>query len=227
MTTIPPTVFPFLRELAKNNTREWFSANKARYVETVRDPVLGFIGAFEPRLERVSPHFVCDARAVGGSMFRLHRDTRFGKDKSPYKTHIGMQFRHELGRDAHCPGFYLHLEPGRCFVGAGMWHPDGASLKAIRERIGEHPGEWAKVKKQRAIAGGAWKLEGESLKRPPRGFDAEHPHMEDLKRKDFMLVKSIGQGEVSKPGFAAGLAKDFKEALPLVGFLCGALGLES
>jgi uncharacterized protein (TIGR02453 family) len=117
-----PSLFTFLRELAENNNREWFQDNKSRYEQHVKDPALRLIADFGPRLKKISPHFRADPRAVGGSLFRIHRDTRFSKDKSPYKTHTGIQFRHELGKDAYAPGFYLHLEPGQVFCGVGSWH---------------------------------------------------------------------------------------------------------
>ena len=105
-----PALFKFLRELNKNNTREWFQANKDRYETDVRNPMLGFIADFAPYLEGLSPQFVAEPRRSGGSMFRIHRDTRFSKDKSPYKTHAAAQFGHARGKDVHAPGFYLHLE---------------------------------------------------------------------------------------------------------------------
>ena len=113
MTTQPisPALFDFLRALRANNERPWFEANKARYREEVRDPMLDFIAAFAGPLAEISPHFRADPRPNGGSLFRIYRDTRFSKDKTPYKTNVGAHFRHAAGRDAHAPGFYLHLEP--------------------------------------------------------------------------------------------------------------------
>ena len=114
---ITPALFDFLRELGANNERPWFEENKARYRAEVRDPMLDFIQAFAEPLAEISPHFRADPRANGGSLFRIYRDTRFSKDKTPYKTNVGAHFRHEAGKDAHAPGFYLHLEPGMCFAG--------------------------------------------------------------------------------------------------------------
>ena len=97
----------------------------------MRDPVLDFIVAFAQPLKKISPHFLADPRANGGSLFRIYRDTRFSKDKTPYKTNVGAHFRHAAGKDAHAPGFYLHLEPGTCFAGCGIWHPDNNTLGRI------------------------------------------------------------------------------------------------
>lgn len=216
-------LFRFLSELADNNDREWFAANKQRYVEQVRDPLLRFIREFEDPLHRVSPHFRADARANGGSMFRIYRDTRFAKDKSPYKTHAAAHFRHEAAKDVNAPGFYLHLEPGGCFMGAGIWHPDGETLGKIRQAIVDAPGEWSKLLRSKALRE-TFALEGESLKRPPRGFDAEHPLIEDLKRKDFVVVRKLTRREVTAPGFIRTFAASCRQAGPFVRFLTDAIG---
>ena len=130
-----PSLFKYLRDLKNNNERPWFKANKARYEEELRGPMLRFIEDFAPHLEKISVHFLADARPVGGSLFRIYRDTRFAKDKTPYKTHAGAHFRHVRAKDVHAPGFYLHMEPGNVFMGAGIWHPDNPTLGKIREAI--------------------------------------------------------------------------------------------
>src|SRR5262245_56455949 len=135
MTTKPyfdTALFAFLEALHSNNNREWFQAHKQRYEREVRDPMLRFIGDFGPRLWQISRRFVADARPNGHSLFRIHRDVRFAQDKRPYKTNAGAHFRHEAGRDAHAPGFYLHLEPGMVFIASGVWHPARPHLTKIR-----------------------------------------------------------------------------------------------
>ena len=111
-------LFEFLLDLRANNDREWFAENKRRYEQHVKEPLLAFIEDLEPHLHSVSEHFVADTRANGGSMFRIYRDVRFSKDKSPYKTQAAVQFRHEAGKSVHAPGFYLHLEPDQVFADA-------------------------------------------------------------------------------------------------------------
>ena len=113
----------FLAELEANNNREWFAQNKPRYEELVREPALDFIVAMGSELQKLSPHLEAIPKRVGGSLMRVYRDTRFGKDKTPYKTNIGIQFRHRMGKDVHCPGFYLHISNDEIFLGAGMWRP--------------------------------------------------------------------------------------------------------
>ncbi len=218
-----PATFTFLKDLASSNNREWFQENKERYERQVKEPALRFITDFAPHLKKTSPHFRADPRAVGGSLFRIYRDVRFSKDKSPYKTHTGIQFRHDQGKDAHAPGFYLHIEPGQVFAGVGSWHPDSATLRLFREAIVEDPGGWkraARGKRFRSI----FELEGESLVRPPRGFDPEHPLVEDLMRKDFIGVSHLSQNAVTDPGFMHEFAKMCSASAPFMRFLCAAVG---
>ena len=139
--------FDFLQDLELFNERSWFQANKERYEIHVREPLLQFIEDLrEPLHAAVSSHLVCDSRKVGGSMFRINRDTRFAKDKSPYKTQVAARFSHEAGRDAHAPGLYLHLEPGNCYVGGGLWMPPSAALLALRQAMVDRPGEWTEAR---------------------------------------------------------------------------------
>jgi uncharacterized protein (TIGR02453 family) len=219
-----PELFAFLRDLKANNDREWFAANKRRYEEAVKEPALDFVEAFARPLHAISPHFVADPRPAGGSLFRIHRDTRFSKDKSPYKTNTGIQFRHEAGRDVHAPGFYVHLEPGAAMVAAGVWHPDGEALSRIRAAIDAHPAGWRRASTGKRFRD-RYELGGDSLKRPPAGYPADHPLVEDLKRKDFVAVARLADREVTAPGFDAALARDFRAASPFVAFLCAALDL--
>ena len=135
-------LFAFLEALRSNNNRAWFQVHRQRYERAVRDPMLRFIGDVGPHLWQISPRFIADARPNGRSLFRIHRDVRFAQDKRPYKTNAGAHFRHEAGRDAHAPGFYLHLEPGSVFVASGVWHPDRHALTKIRDAIVAQPQRW-------------------------------------------------------------------------------------
>jgi uncharacterized protein (TIGR02453 family) len=218
-----PQLFKFLRDLEENNRREWFHANKERYEDHVRHPAQQFISDFGPHLGKISKHFSADPRPVGGSLFRIYRDVRFSKDKSPYKTHTGIQFRHRKGKDAHAPGFYLHLEPGSVFCGAGIWHPDGATLKKIRDFLVSHPTRWKRVTHSQRFRS-LWELSGDALSRPPRGYDPEHPLVDDLKRKDFIAVTRLTQREVTAPDFLEHYAGLCRAATPLVKYLCAAVG---
>lgn len=224
-TSFTPRTFAFLRELARNNDRAWFAENRERYEHDVKGPALRFVTEMAPRLKKISPHFRADPRPVGGSLFRIHRDVRFSKDKSPYKTHVGIRFPHAGAKDVHGPVFYLHLEPGQAFVGCGVWHPDGASLSRIRDVIQARPERWRRVRD-----GGRFRrrfeLGGDSLKRAPRGVDPADPLIEDLRRKDFVAVAGLEEPVVVGPGFVDEFAALCREAVPFQRFLCGALGLE-
>ena len=220
-----PELFRFLRGLRRNNERAWFERNKHRYVEHVRDPLLRFIEDFAPRLRRISRRFVADARPNGGSMFRIYRDVRFAKDKSPYKTAAAVQFRHELGRDVHAPGFYLHLAPGEVFAGAGIWHPDSATATKIRHRIVEKSSTWKRTVGSDAFDG-LLRLDGDTLKRPPRGFDPEHPLLEDLKRKDFIVVSHFDEEAACDPDFIEVFEEVCRASGPFVRFLTRAVEVE-
>jgi len=214
----------FLEELASNNNRAWFKENKSRYEELVLDVALRFIQSMQEPLADIAPHFVATPTRVGGSLMRVYRDTRFSKNKIPYKTNIGIQFRHELAKDVHSPGYYVHIEPGRVFLGAGMWLPDSEPLRNIRERIAAKPAQWkrtmgdAKFKRH-------FKLGGESLKRPPRGFDKEHECIEDIKRKSFIAVQETSADACLNPRFQQRVETAFKNAVPYMKFLCKAVGV--
>ncbi len=219
-----PSLFEFLLELRHHNNREWFQANKKRYEAHVRHPMLRFIADFGEPLRTISEQFVADPRANGGSLFRIYRDVRFSKDKSPYKINAGAHFRHAVGRDVHAPGFYLHMEPGNIFVGSGIWHPGRPALTKIRDAIVEHPKQWQQIVSSDALrAPGV--LTGESLKRPPTGYDADHPLIEDLKRKDFIAHATFAEAQACAPDFMAVFTETCRGFSPLVQFLTTALEL--
>jgi uncharacterized protein (TIGR02453 family) len=206
--------FAFLRELKRNNERAWFNENKARYERSVKGPALAFINGVAPHLKRVSTHLVADPRPVGGAMFRIYRDTRFSKDKSPYKTHVGIHF--SLRDGVHTPGFYLHVEPNASMVAAGIWMPDAEGLQQIREAIAAKPTEWRKA------SGDLDEDEG-ALKRPPRGFDPAHPMIEDLKRKTFTGSLRVSDGQLKSDDAVTTFVATCKELTPLVRFLAKAV----
>ena len=219
-----PAMAAFLEELRSNNERDWFAANRDRYEETVREPARAFIRAMAPALAAISPHFRADDRKTGGSLMRIHRDTRFSRDKTPYKTNVGIQFRHALGRDVHAPGFYVHLEPGGAFIGAGVWHPDSNALFMIRSRIDEEPDTWREVRDGVAFRA-SFRLGGDSLKRIPRGFTKDHALAEDLRRKDFIAIHEIPLADALGPAFPDLAAARMRDAGALMRFLCEALDI--
>ena len=213
----------FLGELTLNNDRAWWKANLQRYEDSVRTPSLQLIQAMEPRLADISPHFLAIARKSGGSMMRPFRDTRFSKDKTPYKTNVGIQFRHRSGKDVHAPGFYFHVAPDEIFVGIGMWHPDGGALASIRASIDESPAAWLAARDETGFTA-TYELAGASLKRAPRGYPIDHPRIADLKRKDFIAVANLDADFVLDPALPDRLAQLFERAAPFQSWLCSAIG---
>ena len=217
-------LFEFLRDLRVNNNREWFQANKSRYEQHVKEPLLQFIEDFRPDLHSISEHFVADPRTNGGSMFRIYRDVRFSRDKSPYKTQAAAQFRHEAGKTVHAPGFYLHLAPGEVFAGVGLWHPDSATLGRIRDRIVSNSEAWERAARDPGFLD-VFDLTGDSLKRPPKGYDADHPCLEDLKRKDHIATLMFDEEEATSPEFLEDFADTCRASSPYMEFLTTAVGL--
>ncbi len=217
--------FAFLKDLAQNNSREWFKANQETFEEHVREPALEFIEDFTPALEAISPHFVASARKSGGSLFRIHKDTRFSKDKTPYKTNTGMQFRHEKAKDVHAPGFYLHIEPSACFMGIGLWRPETKVAYQIREAIDTNPKAWLKATTDAAFIE-LFTQEGDSLSRPPKGYDKDHPLLVDLKRKDFIASTKMTQKQITSPDLLETFAANCEIASDYMAFLCKAVGVK-
>lgn len=217
-----PALFEFLTELAENNHRPWFQENKERYEREVFKPCMAFVLAFRPRLRKISEFFVASDRRVGGSLLRVYRDTRFAKHGEPYKTNAGIQFRHEVGPDIHAPGFYVHLEPGECFLALGVWRPDAASLRKIRDAIVERPSRWRRARDDGRFRE-HFRLDGGSLKRAPRDFPADHPLIEDLKRTDYLGLCELEERDVLDASFVDRVAAAFAASRPFMRFLCEAL----
>jgi uncharacterized protein (TIGR02453 family) len=216
--------FDFLSKLDANNNRDWFNRHKQDYEAAVRTPALEFIAAMADDLAAISPHFLATPRKVGGSLMRVYRDVRFGRDKRPFKTNIGIQFRHFMGKDVHAPGFYVHLEPKECFVGVGIWHPDAPALNRIRACIVENPKAWVKVSREKSFAR-TFEQAGDTLTNAPRGYAKDHPLMDDLKRKDFIAITPLNAQRVVTAGFKADVVKSFHTAVPYIEFLCESLEL--
>lgn len=187
----------------------------------MREPALAFIEEMAPKLSGISDQFHALAKKSGGALMRVYRDTRFSKDKTPFKTNIGIQFRHVLGKDVHAPGFYLHIEYGSCFVGAGIWHPEAKALSKIRNFITDNPATWQKLKKNPRFT--QFELSGESLKRAPKGFAPDDPLIEDLKRKDFIAIKSFDCSKINRSDFVDFVVNEFQSTDEFMGYLCAAV----
>jgi uncharacterized protein (TIGR02453 family) len=207
--------FAFLRELEKHNDRQWFAKNKGRYEESVKEPLLQFISDAGPELRKISPRLVADPRPTGGSMFRIYRDVRFSRDKSPYKPYAAAHF--PLGAGMGGPGFYLHIEPGASILAGGMWRPEPEAVQRIRERISARPKEWAKAR-------GNLDEDGAALKRPPRGFSPDDPAIEDIRRRSFTASVRMTDEQVRRADFMKTFVRGCERLAPLVAFLAAAVG---
>ncbi|MET0328298.1 MAG: DUF2461 domain-containing protein [Luteimonas sp.] len=218
--------FRFLRALARHNEKPWFEDHRKDYESHVRQPFLRLIEDLQPDLAAVSPHFRADTRTNGGSLFRIHRDARFSHDKSPYKTWQGARLFHERRREVAAPSFYVHLQPGGSFMGAGLWHPEADTQRRIRQFIVDNPGGWK-------TAAHAPKLRkrfdfetSEMLVRPPRGFDADFEFIDDLKHRNWVFWRTLDDATMTGPKLRQTVAADLVALGPFVDYLCAALDLE-
>ncbi len=214
----------FLVLLKNNNDKTWFADHKQEYEDKVRTPTLAFIEKMDHWIRLISPHYEAIPKKIGGSMMRPYRDVRFSKDKSPYKTNVGIQFRHEIGKDVHAPGFYLHIEPDNVFLGVGTWHPEAESLRAIRDHIALKPDSYLDAIEHSPFKQ-HYELAGERLTRPPKGFDKEHKLIEEIKRKDFIGVCELDPSFLLEGDLCEKVARLFGRAQPFQKFLCDALKL--
>jgi uncharacterized protein (TIGR02453 family) len=230
--------FKFQRALAKNNSRAWFTDHKAEYEEHLKQPFLRLIADLQEPLRKISPHYRADPKPVGGSLFRIYRDTRFANDKTPYKTWAGARFFHERvkvanadatlqrpGAAIEAPSFYLHIQPGHCFVGGGLWHPETATQRRIRDFIVENPESWKKAVHAPAFRR-KFELDDDMLTRPPRGYPADHELIDDLKRKNFVATATLADEVVTGPRLLKSVGDGLRGCAPLIDYLCAALDLE-
>ncbi|MEM9496002.1 MAG: DUF2461 domain-containing protein [Pseudomonadota bacterium] len=221
---LPNDYFKFFREIRDNNNREWFMDNKTRFRDSVQEPLAAFVEAMAPRIRKISKHIVADPKLNGGSVFRIYKDVRFSKDKTPYKTHGAVQFRHANGKDAHAPGFYVHLDPEDVFYGGGVWGPPAPVLLQIREAVRDDSTAWKKATSSAAFKKRFGGVRGDQLKRPPRGFDADDPMIDDLKRKSFFAMAEAKPATAKKASFCDDVEAAIKDAKPMMAFLCRAAG---
>ncbi|MEO6967432.1 MAG: DUF2461 domain-containing protein [Rhodanobacteraceae bacterium] len=224
-TYFSPAAFRFLRALARNNNRAWFKAHQHDYERDVRGPYLQLIADLQTPLAKISPHYRADPRELGGSLFRIQRDVRFSGDKQPYKTSAGARFFHERHRERPAPSFYLHIAPGDCFVGAGIWHPESNTLKQLRAFIADNPAAWKRATHSKAFRE-QYEFWGESLTRPPQGYPADHELIDDLKRKSYAAGAGFDDALACSTELRPFVIEHFKRLAPLVDYLCTALELE-
>ena len=210
----------FLKQLKKNNNREWFHKHKSDYEDYVKLPMQSFISAMRGPMARIAPEMEVNPRR---SMFRIYRDTRFSKNKAPYKTHVAAIF-HLRGHWEQSAGYYVHIEPGSIYAGGGIYMPDGDQLKKIRRAIAENAAEFRSIVEDRSFRKVFGTLEGEKLQRAPLGYEPDHPMIEWLKHKSFFSGVEWSERECYTAKFVDKTADLYKKLLPLIRFLNRALG---
>ena len=221
----------FLRQLKKNNRREWFQANKDTYENEVLAPLKLLVEEVDVRFGSFAPEFVGDPKR---SIFRIYRDVRFSKDKSPYKTHAASWFKHQnsghgVGSETHGggAGFYFQLEPGGSFLAGGIWMPPRPSLNQLRDSIAARPAAFEKTIATPAFKRRFGKLSEEAvLTRLPRGFAPGHPAEKWLRYQSFTVHAMLSDAEALNRKLVDRLEKDYKLMLPFVRWLNTALGFQ-
>jgi len=217
---IKPETLAFIADVAQNNNREWFAENKNRY-ETAKADVLTFIDLLIPKLAAIDPEFSIDTPAKK-CLLRIYRDVRFSKNKDPYKNNFGISFNIK-GSDIHGPGYYLHLQPGECFLGAGFWMPEASVLKSVREEIDYNTAEFLSIIEAKSFKNMFSLSEEDKLKKAPKGYETDHPQIELLKLKSFIAICPLKDEDFLKPGIVDKLKTAFESVYPFVLFLRNAV----
>lgn len=212
---ISPKVFDFLKKLTKNNNREWFTENKNLYTEAQESMVLFLEDLIKEMSEFDAELGKIDAKK---SLFRIYRDTRFSKDKTPYKTNFGASLG--MGKGSQKGGYYLHLEPGKSFIAGGIYMPESSVLKTLRKEISLYGQDFIKILNDKEFKKYFPELDqDDKLKKVPQGFEKEDPMAEYLKLKSFIVVYNLNDDEITDKNASQDLSKIFKAMKPLNDFL--------
>lgn len=212
---ITKSTFSFLTELKENNNREWFNQNKQRY-ESAREEFLDFISLLIAGLSSVESGL--SVLRAKDAAFRIYRDVRFSADKSPYKTQMGAQMVGG-GKKSGRAGYYFHLEPGGCFAGGGIWHPDPERLRVLRMEIFENTDEFRSILGNREFSETFGGIRGEQLSRAPKGFPADHPDIDLLKFKSYTVFRGFPDSVILSPGAQDDLLEAFRIMKPFNDFI--------
>jgi len=213
---ISPQIFQFLKELNQNNNRPWFQANKNRY-EEARANFEEFINQLIIEIARFDPPIgVLEAKRC---IFRIYRDTRFSKDKKPYKTNFGAHLVAHESKVHDRAGYYIHLQPGNTFLAGGAYLPPAPWLKAIRNAIDQKGKEFQKILNHHEFKKYFGEMEGEKLKTVPRDYPADHPFIELLRYKSFLVVHQLNDKDTITADFLKKAVTVFKALKPFDDFL--------
>lgn len=217
MTAILKSNFQYLEKIKKNNNRDWFNANKETYLEQ-HEQIISFADSVLVEMQKHD-----DIETVSGkkSLHRIYRDVRFSKNKLPYKNHWGGGFKRAT---SHLRGgYYYHIEPGNSFVGGGFWSPNSGDMKLIRDEIDHSHKELSSILNSKQIKDTFSNLLGEQLKTSPKGFSVDHPAIDLLRYKQFILKKDFTDEEVFDPSFHKEISNTFKKMRPFFDFMSAAL----
>lgn len=207
----------FLKRLKRNNNRPWFEKHKHEYDSTVKLPMQSLIAGLQPHFERFAPEFEITPKR---SIFRIYRDVRFSKDKTPYKTHVAAHFVLRGKRKGiEGSGYYLQIEPGEVYVGAGIYMPDAEQVKKIRRAVADQADRFVSIVEDAKFKKLFGRLEGEKLQRVPKGYEPGHSMAEWLKYKQFFVWREWPESKCLKGKFVAEVADIYEAATPLVRFL--------
>ena len=213
MSTISKDNFAFLKQLKKNNDRDWFNDHKDEYMKQHENT----IDFADELLSEMTKHDNIETPTGKKSLFRIYRDVRFSKDKSPYKTHWAGGFKRATKELRG--GYYFHIEPGNTMVGGGFWGPSKEDLQRIREDIATDASELRKIINSKSFKETFGTLDGEQLKTSPKGFDKEHPDVDLLRYKQFIISKKFTDQEALSPDFAKKVSETFKKMRPFFTYM--------
>jgi uncharacterized protein (TIGR02453 family) len=221
-----PAAFQFLRQLKRNNRREWFEAHRDVYEDELREPVGELLQELDVRLAMIAPELVADPKRA---IFRIHRDVRFSKDKSPYKTNVAFWVNHrDLGRSAATvvhggAGLYFHVEPGQSIIAGGIWMPPAPALLRIRDALIDDRAGFERSLRTLKRRFGALSTEA-VLQRLPRGYPESHPAGRWLRYKSFTVSRALSAADLRRRDLPDRLARDYRVLIPFVRWLNSALG---
>ena len=212
----PKEGLKLLRDLKKNNDREWFQARKSLYEETVKGPMTELVLALGEDFEQFAPDYLTDPKKA---IYRIYRDTRFSHDKTPYKTHVAASFNHKALVKHAAAGYYFHFSPTELLIGGGVYMPGSAELLAIRRHISGDPAAYKAIVSARPFKRFFGEVTGERLKRPPKGFSPDDPAIETLKQKQFLAGENLDPKLTLSPKLLPELSKRFKALAPFIDYL--------
>ncbi len=217
-TNIAKETLKFFTSIEANNNKPWFEKNRSAY-EAVTENYLAFIGELLLLIRKIEPIYEKDLNKYAS---RIYRDIRFSKDKSPYKNHISGLIQ-RAAEHKKCP-LYIHIQPGGSFIGGGVWQPEPDLLKNVRQEIDYNGSDFNKIISKKSFTKCFGKIEGESLVKPPKGYEPDNPNIDLLKLKQYIVKKNFTDAEVLSSNFMTDIASAYKEAVPFFRFMDNVMG---